>query len=277
MPRRRIDHGATRVPDGPDGHRPVGADGARPRRGPVRPLRPLGGGEPGDTLRAVARRRDVPLAALRDLNRAVDPRALRIGSVLRLADTAGPDRGSGPDEGDAVPGDPGWHEYAYAPDYQGLWRGPEGTCGRTVGTWAFEPQRIRGNATTFDILRVGDAGEGLAFDVRRPATGERLRLTARPSGDGRGLTVNGPGIAMDLTRCGSVPDVTGAGDQRPDLTGRGDGPRYACQEGVIGTWRGQTAPAGARWALGTSQAAASPPTATPAGSRASTGTRTASA
>lgn len=54
---------------------------------------------PGDTMSSIARRYGLPLAALRAANRDVDPRNLRVGTILRLPGSTGGGNGDGGDDG----------------------------------------------------------------------------------------------------------------------------------------------------------------------------------
>ena len=84
----------------------------------------------------------------------------------------------------------------------GEWVAAGRRCGTRVGTWSVREDRIRGNATWFEVRDVRGAGGGrIAVDVARQDDDARLTLTMAPGPSWQTLAITGPGIAVDLRRC----------------------------------------------------------------------------
>lgn len=88
----------------------------------------------------------------------------------------------------------------YSIRLNGLWSGVDSTCAGTAGTWDFQRDRIRANATRFAILRLSggeDRVEALVEDMSDRSE-KTLRLTLETL---RTAAVTGAGIATDLVKC----------------------------------------------------------------------------
>lgn len=88
----------------------------------------------------------------------------------------------------------------------GVWQGDGGTCTTQKGSWAFGPDTLRGNATTFALTGIHGTADRVVAEVTRPGSGAPLNLILRPTGPDT-LAINGPGIAADVTRCPAGDDA----------------------------------------------------------------------